>query len=80
MLNPNVRSLNLATAVGIVLYEALRQTGALTMSAPQVRLPTQIQSDSLPVLWQLLGGEVVRCLGFASAEFCNRSISVSSEQ
>ncbi|HEY8412450.1 MAG TPA: tRNA (cytidine(34)-2'-O)-methyltransferase [Pyrinomonadaceae bacterium] len=24
--NPNVRSLNLATAVGIVLYEALRQT------------------------------------------------------
>jgi tRNA (cytidine/uridine-2'-O-)-methyltransferase len=30
MLNPNVRSLNLATAVGIVLYEALRQTGTLT--------------------------------------------------
>jgi tRNA (cytidine/uridine-2'-O-)-methyltransferase len=28
MLNSNVRSLNLATAVGIVLYEALRQTGA----------------------------------------------------
>lgn len=28
MLNPNVRSLNLATVVGIVLYEALRQTGA----------------------------------------------------
>jgi tRNA (cytidine/uridine-2'-O-)-methyltransferase len=28
MLNPRVRSLNLATAVGIVLYEALRQTGA----------------------------------------------------
>ena len=28
MLNPNVRSLNLATAVGIVLYEALRQIGA----------------------------------------------------
>ncbi len=26
MRNPNVRSLNLATAVGIVLYEALRQT------------------------------------------------------
>ena len=26
MLNPEVRSLNLATAVGIVLYEALRQT------------------------------------------------------
>lgn len=29
ILNPAVRSLNLATAVGIVLYEALRQTGAL---------------------------------------------------
>jgi tRNA (cytidine/uridine-2'-O-)-methyltransferase len=29
MLNPKIRSLNLATAVGIVLYEALRQTGAL---------------------------------------------------
>ena len=29
MLNPNVRSLNLATAVAIVLYEALRQTGEL---------------------------------------------------
>lgn len=28
MLNANVRSLNLATSVGIVLYEALRQTGA----------------------------------------------------
>ena len=28
MLNPKVRSLNLATAVGIVLYEALRQSGA----------------------------------------------------
>ena len=27
MLNPNIRSLNLATAVGIVLFEALRQTG-----------------------------------------------------
>jgi len=26
LFNPNVRSLNLATAVGIVLYEALRQT------------------------------------------------------
>ncbi|MEQ1644212.1 MAG: tRNA (cytidine(34)-2'-O)-methyltransferase [Pyrinomonadaceae bacterium] len=26
MANPNVRSLNLATSVGIVLYEALRQT------------------------------------------------------
>ncbi|MDT7781436.1 MAG: tRNA (cytidine/uridine-2-O-)-methyltransferase [Acidobacteriota bacterium] len=30
MPNPRVRSLNLATSVGIVLYEALRQTGALT--------------------------------------------------
>ena len=29
ILNPNVRSLNLATAVGIVLYEALRQIEAL---------------------------------------------------
>ena len=29
MLNPNVRSLNLATAVAIVLYEALRQTDRL---------------------------------------------------
>jgi tRNA (cytidine/uridine-2'-O-)-methyltransferase len=28
MLNPRVRSLNLATSVAIVLYEALRQTGA----------------------------------------------------
>ena len=27
MLNPRVRSLNLATCVGIVLYEALRQVG-----------------------------------------------------
>lgn len=30
MLNPNVRSLNLATAVGVVLYEALRQTEAFS--------------------------------------------------
>jgi tRNA (cytidine/uridine-2'-O-)-methyltransferase len=29
MLNPNVRSLNLSTAVAIVLYEALRQTSQL---------------------------------------------------
>ncbi len=29
MLNPKVRSLNLATSVAIVLYEALRQVGAL---------------------------------------------------
>lgn len=27
MANPNVRSLNLATSVGIVLFEAIRQTG-----------------------------------------------------
>lgn len=27
MINPNIRSLNLATAAGIVLFEALRQTG-----------------------------------------------------
>ena len=32
MLNPKVRSLNLATSVAIVLYEALRQTGALAAS------------------------------------------------
>lgn len=29
MINPNIRSLNLATSVGIVLYEALRQTHAI---------------------------------------------------
>jgi tRNA (cytidine/uridine-2'-O-)-methyltransferase len=29
MPNPRVRSLNLATSVGIALYEALRQTSAL---------------------------------------------------
>jgi len=33
VLNPKVRSLNLATAVGIVLFEALRQTGQLQQSA-----------------------------------------------
>jgi len=33
MLNANVRSLNLATAVGIVLYEALRQTGAFRIQS-----------------------------------------------
>ncbi len=32
MLNPNVRSLNLATSVAIVLYEALRQTHAFSAS------------------------------------------------
>ncbi|MDQ3801631.1 MAG: tRNA (cytidine(34)-2'-O)-methyltransferase [Acidobacteriota bacterium] len=30
MPNPKIRSLNLATSAGIVLYEALRQTGFLT--------------------------------------------------
>src|SRR6476660_19256 len=30
MMNRKVRSLNLATAVGVVLYEALRQTGVLS--------------------------------------------------
>ena len=30
MMNPNVRSLNLATSVAIVLYEALRQTNGFT--------------------------------------------------
>jgi tRNA (cytidine/uridine-2'-O-)-methyltransferase len=34
MLNPKIRSLNLATAVGIVLYEALRQTGAFRSDQP----------------------------------------------
>lgn len=34
MLNPKVRSLNLSTAVAIVLYEALRQTGALLSANP----------------------------------------------
>ena len=29
ILNPRVRSLNLATAVAVILYEALRQTGSL---------------------------------------------------
>ncbi len=33
MLNPNIRSLNLATAVGIVLYETLRQTDAFSFKA-----------------------------------------------
>jgi tRNA (cytidine/uridine-2'-O-)-methyltransferase len=33
-LNPKVRSLNLATAVGIVLFEALRQTSCLPDSKP----------------------------------------------
>jgi tRNA (cytidine/uridine-2'-O-)-methyltransferase len=31
MLNPKIRSLNLATAVGIVLFEALRQTKAFEL-------------------------------------------------
>ena len=33
MLNPKVRSLNLANAVAIVLYEALKQTGVFTKRA-----------------------------------------------
>lgn len=37
MPNPKVRSLNLATAVAIVLYEALRQTGALKGASSDVR-------------------------------------------
>lgn len=32
ILNPKVRSLNLATSVAIVLYEALKQTGSLSAS------------------------------------------------
>ena len=36
MLNPKVRSLNLATAVAIVLYEALRQRGVLTQGSGSV--------------------------------------------
>jgi len=35
MLNPKVRSLNLANAVAIVLYEALRQTGAFGMNVAE---------------------------------------------
>ena len=35
MLNPRVRSLNLATAVAVVLYEALHQTGAFTNRADE---------------------------------------------
>lgn len=42
MLNPKIRSLNLANAVSIVLYEALHQTGAwgahTTGNAPQPNL------------------------------------------
>lgn len=37
MLNPKVRSLNLANSVAIVLYEALRQSGALSGSDPNSR-------------------------------------------
>ena len=36
MLNAKVRSLNLAMSVAIVLYEALRQTGALTNPASRI--------------------------------------------
>ena len=38
MLNTRVRSLNLATSVAIVLYEALRQTGALKSKDEGVRM------------------------------------------
>jgi tRNA (cytidine/uridine-2'-O-)-methyltransferase len=41
ILNEKVRSLNLATAVGIVLYEALRQTGALSGMTKRSQLPRQ---------------------------------------
>lgn len=37
MLNPNVRSLNLATSVAVVLYEALRQTGALKSNDVRIK-------------------------------------------
>jgi tRNA (cytidine/uridine-2'-O-)-methyltransferase len=37
ILNPNVRSLNLATAVAIVLYEALRQTRAFESEATRMK-------------------------------------------
>lgn len=37
MANRRVRSLNLAVSVGIVLYEALRQTGALSQVQPKDR-------------------------------------------
>ena len=36
MFNPNVRSLNLATAAGIVLFEALRQTGVLSLGSSRL--------------------------------------------
>jgi tRNA (cytidine/uridine-2'-O-)-methyltransferase len=36
ILNANVRSLNLATCVGIVLYEALRQTGAFQEPSDEI--------------------------------------------
>ena len=37
MANPRIRSLNLATSVGIVLYEALRQLGRLEISSGVAR-------------------------------------------
>jgi tRNA (cytidine/uridine-2'-O-)-methyltransferase len=39
-----VRSLNLSTAVGIVLYEALRQTSKQPQSAADERGSTQIET------------------------------------
>ncbi len=46
MPNPKVRSLNLATSVAIVLYEALRQTGILQKaSAWKHRVPGGDQED-----------------------------------
>src|SRR6185295_20156375 len=41
MLNPKVRSLNLATSVGIVLYEALRQVGAFQAQQQPPSHPTR---------------------------------------
>jgi len=43
MLNPNVRSLNLATSVAIVLYEALRQTGWLEITHDPFTQQTNIE-------------------------------------
>src|ERR1044072_7256854 len=54
MLNPNIRSLNLATSVGIVLFEALRHIGALRiwfgLNPPQDT--AQPESDQ-GLLWEI---------------------------
>ena len=43
-----VRSLNLATAVGIVLYEALRQTGSRSRSRwPSIEQPVTHCRDAI---------------------------------